>query len=568
MNTYKNPVSAITKILIVISIILAVNYIALQFYFRIDLTSDNRYTLTDQTKQLIETLDEDVNIKIYLSGDLNPGFKNLSESTRQMLTDLSQLSGRKVTFRFIDPNKGSSTEKTELYAQFKEKNIEPVPVFETSEDGRNTRSLVFPYAIVNYKNKDITVNLLDNIRGYSGTENLNTSIETLEFKFMDALRQLTITQKPKIAFIEGHGELDELDVMDLTSSLNNYYQVDRGQAGLDPSLLDPYKVLIIAKPQTPFSETDKYIIDQYVMKGGRILWMIDAVNVTLDSLTRSDQTIGFYNDLNINDLLFKYGFRVNPVLIEDIQAAMIPINVSPMGKAPKFVPAPWLFNPLLTPNNQSPISRNINVVKGEFVSYIDTVGENTGLKRTTLLSTSQFTKINLTPIPISLSMVNDKPKREEFNKKFLPVAIAAEGEFQSNFTNRMKPMGIIDTRDIPLSKSIKTRQVVIADGDIACNTVRFKQSRPQIIPLGFDEVSNQTYGNKQFIVNTIQYLANDEGWLELRSKSRVLRLLDKEKISSGTTLLKILNLLLPLLLIIIPGILFLIRRKARYGKRY
>ncbi len=317
-------------------------------------------------------------------------------------------------------------------------NLSPQSVFEKKEDGRNSTSYVYPYAVINYNDFQLPVNLLENIKGYSGAENLNKSIESLEYKFTDAVRRLTLNEKIKIAFLEGHGELDELDVLDITDHLSQYYQVDRGVLGSDPAILDPYKAIIIAKPQKKFSESDKFIIDQYIMNGGKVLWLVDAVNITVDSLRKTSETIGLYSDINLDDQLFKYGVRINPVLLQDVQASMIPVTVSDGGK-PKIVPAPWLYNPLLTPIPKHPVTKNLNVVKGEFVSSIDTVNSQLPLKRNVLLQTSRYTKSDQIPVFVSLNFVNEKPVQKEFNKSHLPVAVIEEGVFPSVFQNRMIP---------------------------------------------------------------------------------------------------------------------------------
>jgi ABC-2 type transport system permease protein len=556
----------ITHLIIALAIILAVIFIADSWFFRIDLTSEKRYTLTNITKAFLKSLNEDILIKVYLSGDLNPGFKRLSKATKEMLDEFDVYSSS-LQYQFIDPNEGTKKEKKAFIEHLEKIDLQPYPVIETKEDGRKTQSYVFPYAIIFFDGKEIPVNLLDNIRGVSGQENLNRSIEGLEFKLINTLRKLVTKDKPAIAFLEGHGELDELDVIDITHELSQNYRVERGQLSGDVNELNNYKTIIIAKPHKQFSEKDKFVIDKYLMQGGRILWLVDAVNITLDSLVKSTQTMGVWAELNLDDILFKYGVRINPVLIEDIQAGRIPINLAPAGSAPKFVPVPWLYSPLLTPLQSHPVSRNINLVRGDFVSYIDTVGENIQAVRTPLLRTSKFTKSTQVPMMVSLASVNQKPQKEDFSKSFLPVAYAMQGKFPSVFANRPVPKGVRNNSaaSTPLSKP--TKMVVIADGDIIRNDVKFKDSNPRILPLGYDELTHQTYGNKQFIINAVDYLCDDDGWMELRSRSFTLRLLDKQKLSSETTFWKWLNVILPVLIVVISGIIFIFIRKKRYTKK-
>jgi len=557
---------SIFHLIITLAIIVAINFIADKWFFRIDLTSEKRYTLADITKSFLKSLDDDILIKVYLDGDLNPGFKRLSRATKEMLDEFEVYAGS-LKYKFIDPNKGTRKEKKEFAEYLEKLGLQPYPVIETKEDGRKTKSYVFPYAVIYFKGKEIPVNLLDNIQGLSGQENLNHSIEGLEFKLINTLRKLVTKEKPAIAFLEGHGELDELDVIDITHELSQNYRVERGRLSGNATELDKYKTVIIAKPHKKFSERDKFIIDRYLMNGGTLLWLVDAVNITLDSLVKNPQTMGMWAELNLDDILFKYGVRINPVLIEDIQAGRIPVNLAPAGSPPKFVPVPWLFYPLLTPSQSHPVSRNINLVRGEFVSYIDTVGENLNITRAPLLHTSRFTKASQVPVMVSLFSVNQKPKREEFNRSYLPVAYALQGEFPSVFSHRPIPKGITNLKGNvpPLSKH--TKMIVVADGDIIRNDVKFKDTDPKILPLGYDELTHQTYGNKQFIINAVDYLCDDEGWMELRSRSFTLRLLDKEKLSDEITFWKWLNVALPVLLVIMAGMVFIFIRKRKYTKQ-
>jgi len=559
------------KDIIILGIILlsaiVVNRLAAVWFFRIDLTAEKRFTLSDNTKNYLKEMQQSLYIKVYLDGDLNPGFKKLSNATREMLDEFKVYANHQITYQTIDPNYGSVSEKQAMAKTLSEMGCEPIPVYETAEDGTKSRAMVFPYAVLKYGDKQKTINLLENIPGYSGAENLNKSIEGLEYKLMTGIRMLTINEKPRIAFLEGHGELDEMDVVDATSALSEYYTVERGKIADDASILDPYKVLIIAKPQTPFAEKDKFAIDQYIMKGGRLLWLVDAVTVTLDSLQTATQTMGMMSDFNISDQLFKYGIRINPNLIEDIQAGMIPINASAPGSTPKFVPVPWLFNPLLQPSDNHSITKNINVVKGEFASSLDTVGEDLKLKRTVLLHTSKFTKLNTVPVFISLGMVSQNPKPQEFNKQFVPVAYAQDGIFPSVFQYRNIPAGIRIKDNKVLTESTPTRMIFVGDGDIIRNSVRRRFSNPQITPLGYDELSHQTFGNKEFIVNAVNYLADDEGWMTLRNRSYTLRLLNKEKLGNETTFWKLINVAVPAVVVVILGLGYIYWRKRKYSKK-
>ncbi len=556
----------IKQSLIIIITLILINIIGSEWFFRLDLTSEKRYSLSENTKELFANNQDTISIKIFLDGDLNIGFQKLSKATRELLYECKVYGRNRLHIEFIDPQEGTKKEKQEISELFKKLDLHPQTVFEKTEDGRNTRSLVYPYAIVEIKDYQLPINLLENIQGYSGKENLNKSIEELEYKFTDAIRRLTTPERPKIAFLEGQGELDEVDVIDITDELSKYYQVDRGKIGTDPHILDPYKAIIIAKPQKKFSESDKFIIDQYFMHGGKILWLVDAVNITLDSLRQAGATIGLYSDINISDQLFKYGVRINPVLIRDIQCGMIPITVPGKDQQPQITPAPWLFNPLLIPNSQHAISRNMNMIEGEFTSSIDTVNAGLKLKRTVLLETSRYSRTDQVPVYVSLSFVNNKTRREDFTQSHLPVAVIEEGIFPSVFQNRLIPQNIDKSYTKIKQQSSPTQMIVIADGDLIKNKVHNKSSNPQILPLGYDELSNQTFGNKDFITNAVNYLCDDDGWMELRARSYKLRILDRSKISDDSLKWKIINLAIPLALIFLLAICISVIRKIKYSK--
>jgi len=550
------------QLVLVIAGVVLINLISATYFFRIDLTAEKRYTLAPVTRNFLRNLDKEILVKIYLTGELNVGFAKLSKATKEMLDEIRYVSGSNLQYEMIDPNSNADAANT-----LKEFGLSAVPVFETAADGRKIQSRVYPYAVFMVDGYEAPVNLLENMPGLSGAENLNISMESLEYKMMDVLRRLMGEERTTVAFLEGHGELDELDVMDITDELSAYYQVDRGSLTDDPFILDAYKVLIVAKPQVPFSQKDKFVIDQYIMRGGRVLWLVDAVNVTLDSLRRSTQTVGLATDLNISDMLFRYGVRINPVLLQDIQSAMIPINVSARGETPRLVPVPWLFNPLLNTAMHHPVTRHVNVVKSEFVSSIDTVGAQSGLLKEVLLSTGRYTREMSVPVFITLALVNEKPEREDFRSAYIPVAVSMDGVFQSAFTNRPVPPGINIKPSEIKQNSEPTRMIVVADGDIIRNEVRLKHSgSPQVVPLGFDEMSNQTFGNKQFILNAVNYLADDQGWMALRSRNYELRLLDRDKLASEINFWKTLNIVLPVILLLVAGLIIPFWRRKRFSK--
>lgn len=555
----------VLSVVAAIGIVLLVNWLVAPLSVRWDLTADKRFTLAPVSRQFLKSLSHEVLVKVYLSGELNAGFTRLKKGTAEMLDELNRVSVHGVRYQFVDPNQLSKADGEELMHSLESAGLGGVPVFEATEDGRKTRSVVFPYALVQVGEYDLWVNLLQNVAGLSGDENLNHSLESIEYQLMEGIRKLISVEKPRIAFLEGQGELDEIDVVDVTRQLSEYFEVERGSIGADPAVLHPYRVLIVAKPSTKFKESEKFAIDQYLMKGGRILWLVDAVNITTDSLRNQPQTIGLMNDYNLEDQLFRYGIRLNPEVVEDIQSGMIPVSVSRQGEGSRIVPMPWLFAPLLGVNPTHPVSRNLNAVKADFAGTLDTVGDFTNLRRTVLLRTSRYTRVNPVPVFATLTSVHQTPRPEQFNRSFLPVAILQEGIFPSVFTHRAIPQGV-NAKEIK-TQSVPTRMIVVADGDIIRNEVRMKESpNPKIIPLGWDELTNQNFGNKSFVVNAVQFLADDQGWMLLRNRNFTLRLLNKELLGRGTTVWKLLAIGVPLLGVGLTGLVVLWWRRRKYGR--
>lgn len=546
--------------------VLVVNILASSLVARLDLTAEKRYTLAGISKDFLSRMEQPVFARVYLSGDLNVGFSRLSQSVEDKLNEFGVYAGSNLDYRFIDPN-GSDDESKQAIKQMEELGLEPVPVYEAKEDGSRSRTLVYPYLVFQTEDAEISVNLLENVPGQSGAGNLNSSVEVLEYKLTDGIRRLLTVNMPRIAFLEGHGEYEEIDVVDITDALSRYYQVDRGNPGSSPEMLEPYEALIVAGPREEFSEDEKFAVDQYIMHGGRVLWLVDAMSVTMDSLQNNMQTVGLPLNINLDDQLFRYGFRINPVVIQDVQSGMIPVNVAPPGQSSQFVPMPWTYSPLLNTNSQHPVTRNLNVVKGEFVSSIDTVGGDLNTTKTPLLRTSRYSREMESPVFISLAQVEEQPARENFPQSHIPVAYLSEGEFTSAFLNRPMPPGVRFPVNQRRDKSVPTRMIVVADGEIIKNEVHQRETaNPGIVPLGYDEVTRQTFGNKQFVLNAINYLTDEEGWMDLRTRNYRLRLLNRDKVANEAGFWKTLNLVVPILFVLLSGLLVPLWRKRRFGK--
>ncbi len=563
----------IIQLILTLIIIVLINYISSFIFVRIDLTSEKRYTISEPTKKMLKNLNDVVYFKVYLDGDLPPGFKQLEKSTKEMLDEFRAYSKNNIEYEFINPSESNDRKtRNEIYKQLYDKGLLPTKLNYKDENGTTSQKIIFPGVIISYKGNELAENILNNNIGVSPEQNLNESTQELEYNLSNAIKKITTSIKPKIAFIEGQGELDKNSVADITNSLTEFYNVKRVRLnGQLNSLRDSlnnnlYSLIIVAKPDSAFNEKDKFIIDQFIMNGGKVLWLIDLVKTDMDSLAYSSSTLALVNNINLEDQLFKYGVRINPNLIEDIQCALIPVNTAIVGTQPKFTPSPWLFFPLIQPPNTNPITKNLNLIKTEFVSSIDTVGNDPAIKKTVLLSTSKYTKIINAPARISLEMVNEEPDQRQFNKSNVPIAVLLEGQFQSVFKNRLTD-DIIESKDIAFKdKSVNTKMIVIADGDIIKNQVRHYGKKTIPYPLGYDRYTRQTFGNKEFILNVIDYLTGNSDLMQVRSRDIKLRLLDKTKINNQRLKWQIINTILPILVIIILGIIFILLRKRKYTR--
>lgn len=541
-------------------------FLSVFFFFRIDLTSEKRYSISQPTKTLLKKANAPLKVSIYLEGDLNPGFTRLKNSAKNLLDEMSVYAAEGIDMEFINPSTAATqAEREQKYLELEAEGMTPTAIYERDKEGKSIQKIVFPWVKMTYGNKTVVVNLLKNIRGLQGEENLNISIENLEFEITDGIRRLINSQVSKIAFIEGHGELNEAQTYDISKVLSRYFQIDRGTLATDATILAEYKAIIIAKPTQPFSESDKYIIDQYIMNGGKVLWLMDGVRVSMENLSTTGISPAIALDLNLDDLLFKYGIRIQPVLLQDVQCASVPVNIAPEGAQPQFEPTPWFFAPLLLTSSQHPISKNITEVRSEFVSTIEVVGENNNTKASLLLATSDNTHVFSTPATIDLSETHDTKDKNYFNMSYMPVSVLVEGEFESNFANRMRPKEITNAFPL-LKKSLKTRQIFVADGDIIRNETNGIASDSTTLPLGFDRYMNQQFGNRDFIANAVLYLTDDEGWIDLRSRSLKLRLLNKQLVNNERLTIQLVSILTPLLLLAIFAVLYNILRKRKYTK--
>jgi ABC-2 type transport system permease protein len=554
----------ITALILAIAILVLLNFVGSFIFHRFDLTSEKRYTLSDATKKLLNNLNDVVYVKVYMGKDeaFPAGFKHLRNETQEMLDEFRAYSGENIEYEFINPNESADKkQQEELFKQLYEKGLQPTNLEVKNENG-SSQQVIWPAALVSFNGKEIPWQLLKTQLGQSSEMQLNNSVQALEYEFASCIRNLSTHVRPQIAFIEGQGELDTLSLNDIASSLSEFYSVKRIKIQGRANALQGLNAIIIAKPDTAFAEKDKYIIDQFVMNGGKVLWLIDPLYTSVDSLRKSGGTIAASVDLNIENQLFKYGVRINPNLIVDMQSSVIPVNTAFAGQEPRFELKPWWFSPLIMPLGNHPIVKNLEVIKLDFVSSIDTVSAK-GIKKTILLQTSKYSKTLKAPVRIDLRMATLRPDENIFTDSYQPVAVLLEGEFESVFKNRMLPQ-FVQTNVLPYKEeSITTQMIVISDGDVIRNEIQYSTKKPY--PLGYDKYTNQTYGNKNFILNCINYLCDDSGLISVRARELTLRLLDKKKVLNERLKWQLINVLMPLILILFFGIAYTILRKRKYG---
>ncbi len=552
--------AAFIQLGLITGIIVLVNFISTSFFTRFDLTSDNRFTLSEKSKSLVGNLKDIVFVKVYLAGDFSPGFSRLSESTREMLDELRTYSDGNLEYEFIDPSANpDEKERNLLYAQLYQKGIQPTTVEERTSEGVK-RTFIFPGAVVSYANVEISVPLLKSQIGIPPELMLNNSIQNLEFEICNAIQKATDPARPVIGFLEGHGELDTSQVADFAQTLKAYYNLKRVTINGELNALDDLKALVIAKPDSAFNEYDKFIIDQFVMNGGRLLWLVDPLIASMDSMDRRGEFMAPARDLKLDDMLFRYGARVNYDLVQDLMASMIPVVTGMVGNQPKQQLLPWYYFPVMTPESKHPIVNNLNSIKGQFVSSVEAINA-AGIQSTVLLTTSKYSKIIPAPARVSLGIMQYKPDPKLFPIANVPVAVLMEGTFTSLYKNRIPP-AIAESREIGFKEqSLPGRMVVIGDGDLIRNDIQ----KGQPIALGYDKYTGVTYGNKTFLLNVIDYLCDDKGMMSIRNKEYRMRLIDPAVLEEDTKPLRMINLTVPLLIVILSGILKFYLRKHRFA---
>ncbi len=551
--------------LVLALIAIAVLNIVSQYAFtRIDFTKEKRFTISPISIQILESLKEPVKITVFLEGDFPSGFKRLQSATKDLLIDYKAYAGDNIQFEFVNPLDGKNQqEQEEVYNELSQKGIEPTNLSVKTESGLSQK-VIFPAAMVSFNNQDIPVRLLQTKMGVSPEEVLNNSIQNLEYAFSSAIKKATSGGKPRVGFTEGHGELSDLELQDAMKALSDGYEAGRiNLTAITNDGLEKLKVMVIAKPETAFTELEKYKLDQFLMRGGKIVWTVDQVTADLDSLRKSsrEEQLAIPKKLNLDDQLFTYGFRINYDLVGDMNCAQIPVNVGMVGGQPQLQLVPWLFYPIIMPVSTHPMVKNLDGIKTEFINTVDIITV-ANVKQTTLLTTSPFNRELEAPTIISLKMIEDTPDPQRFQSEPKPVCVLLEGNFKSNFLTQAIPDGAgLGTKTI--GKSAFTKMLVFSDGDVFKSQVSGKDG--SVFPLGFDRYNQQTYGNKTFLLNAVDYLTDDSGLIALRLKEIKLRLLDKGKLVADKFKWQLINTLIPLIVLVLFGIFQHLYRKRKYA---
>lgn len=551
------------SVLIILAIVVLANVIGSSFFHRFDLTKDKRYTLSPTSLNIIKQVQNPLSIKVYMQGDLPAEFKRLQQETKQLLEEF-QAYNKNIVFEFVDPleNEDASMDNIkELYR----KGLTPINIT-VDDKGKQSQAMVFPWAIAVYDNKEVNIPLLKNIMGASTTQKVIGSVQHLEYSIAEGLNKITKAKQKKIAVIKGNGELQDILMAKFLLQVRESYFI--GPFTLDSvaknpvgslEALEKYDLAVIAKPTETFTDAEKQVLDQFIINGGKTLWLIDHVSAEMDSLyNASGATLAYPRDLNLNDMFFKYGIRINPDLVKDEQGSPIKLATGEQGSATQFQEFNWKLAPQVYPNSLHPIVKNLGGIKFDFANPIDTL--KNGIKKTILLESSQYSKKIGTPSEINLNIVAEETSPNDYlNKGKIPLSVLLEGSFRSMFENRVLPF----EQKTFQATGKENKMIVISDGDLIKNQLD-KNFQP--VELGYDQRSGNLYDNKDFLINCVNYLLDDTGLINIRSKDLDLPLLDKEKVYENYTRTQILTIGLPILILGLFGVVFTFLRKRKYSK--
>lgn len=563
----------IRSIFVVLIIIVVGNIASNSLYMRFDLTQDNRYTLSPTSKEILRNLNDSIRFSVYLHGDLPAAYSKMKREVSDMLNEFKRIGGTHIDILFLDPASLAKTEKEQqaTYRRLVEDyGLMPTPISKENSEGKIEQQLIFPSMIVSTPQQFIPVNLLASATGATLEEQIHSAVQQLEYQAIKSIKQLTATERKTIAFITNHGEYPLQYVYDFSMSLRESYNIERITTQQLWDSLTKYSAVVVAQPHTAFSDTGKFILDQYVMHGGSVLFASDNIGINADTLQRVPNVDVAPRDLNVSDLLFNWGVRINPAILIDRQSATIPLNVNPPGMAPRYEAAPWWYYPLLRPAKaEHIITNNIDVVKAEFASNLDTLEGNGFIRKTVLLESSSRARTIGLPNTIGFDILKIAPTDEFFNRYNLPVAVLFEGQFNSLFANRQAPFAL-QKNVLQKQSPEQTKIIVMGDGNSMKNDVDATTGRPK--PLYFYKYfaidKRQYFGNKEFLLNAMDYLCGEHDLLTIRSREFKIRLLNKNRIKNEISYWKMFNILLPILLVVAGGITVYIVRTRKFAKKH
>ena len=577
----KNKRRSLKALFISLAVIIVVNILSNFVFTRIDMTADRHFSLTDFTCNYLANLKGSVMIRVYLDGDELPvSFGRMKDEIRSKLEEFKIYGGSKFAYTFVNPTQSDNKDaRYGVYKQLFDLGLRPVEIDSHSEE-QTTKTMIFPCAVVCYTlegktgldNHDTTLvreiglNLLKaDPRLEPGDEqNIFNSIETLEYEIINAIYRLSQIEKPLVAFIDGHGEASDEQLVDISTALSDYYDVRRGRIDGRVGVLDMFSAVIIAKPTNAFSEDDKFVIDQYIMQGGNVLWLIDATSASMDSLASRQVSAVLPANLNLEDLLFTYGVRLNANIVRDLQCNSIGLAVGGAGTQPQIKLFPWDYYPVILSRVKNPITKHLNYMLCQFAGTIDTVGTNVPISKTVLLQSGKYSKYVNAPFSLSFESISQRPDPNDYNHPYNNIAVLLEGNFESLYKDRRGRMvggKYYETK----SSSNLSKQIVVSDGDIAINDISPKGDP---YPLGFDRNTQNTFkGNKEFIINAVNYLTGNEDLLTIRLKEMKVRILDKQRAQQERSFWAIINVVVPLMVIALSGVALYVVRKRKYAKK-
>jgi len=559
-NKNQRQNQASVRLVIMGAILILVNILASYFHTGIDLTSEKRFTLSPSTKKLLKNMNEVAVVEVYLKGQFPAGLQRLQEAVRERLTSFKEIAGNKIIFRFVDPFEGKTESEQKTIAHNLEMKGIRYMNLENSDEGKYSTQVFFPFALVQYNGKEIPVILIEDPPGKSGAEKISYAEAVLEYKFASAINQLSRPARPRIAYLTGNGEDFGINTYKMLTNLPKFYDLDTVDLTNIRFISLAYDAIIINQPSLPFKVPEMVRIDQYVMRGGKVLWAIKTTNSSLDSLKDSPQFIAMKNSVNLDEMSFRYGFRVNSDLVED----KLCMQLGRTNNGQQTGSRDWVYFPRLYPTSWHPIVRNMDFILGGFTSSIDTI-KSSGIKKTILLSSSKLSRVSSTPLRVSLSMMNYPMLDEQFNKPYRTVAILLEGVFHSIFEHRLAPetlhyMDSLNMSFKPVTDS-STKMIVTSVGDIFDNDYT---TRDGVLPLGYYKWTGEFFANYSFLLNSLEYLTDNSGILESRSKQVKLRLLDNSRAKKEKTTWQVVNVSIPIGLVLIFASCYFFFRKRKY----